>query len=69
MPLNFGGQKRSGVFDAVWPSAQKWEGGGAQHNIALMMMMMMAIIMLIMMIMVMMIMLMLCIGRRSFCTG
>ena len=23
MPLNFGGQKRSGAFDTVWPSAKK----------------------------------------------
>ena len=27
MPLNFGGQKRSGAFDMVWPPANIWNQG------------------------------------------
>ena len=32
MPLNFGGQKRSGAFDMVWPSAEMcWPGLYINH--------------------------------------
>ena len=43
MPLNFGGQKRSGAFDTVWPSATNvehfaawvtWESGMAGPRVA-----------------------------------
>ena len=32
MPLNFGGQKRSGAFDTVWPSARDARKDGEREE-------------------------------------
>ena len=32
MPLDFGGRKRSGAFDAVWPSAESKVNQQEQHG-------------------------------------